>query len=1108
MIDLTQEGNADRRYNRLFSPARAAGAPKGKEAEAAKLWEIESTASPYFRRWFGNSKVVDADGQPKVVYHGRLSQFEAFDNAKTNPESDVGPAHYFSDERVDSEANYASLYGPDWKVKLEARADELVFDAPEEIRGDMDAQYAWAKKKAIEELVGTEQPEGNVIETYLKIEKPVVVSDDPKTSTRWDMTDKTGLALWNAVLKASRKLGLQGTRVWDGVTAPLHRPNRTKGRDDFGIGLENGEDVTAQQLLNRLAHTDDVYDVDGGPGRVFQEIMRELGHDGVIIESAGTRYAGMEYTDGATHYAVFEPEQVKSSDNRGTFNPKDPRFRFSPEREQNRVPRRGFGGVRAARDTGGPVKPAIEWPEEVTDADRKASLKEFQAKRKQATPAGDAGLQMDKSGADGFSKAWILPDGTPQLLGGKWHHEWVQENADQFGLTERDSKPGDEGLREALVRKGGVRVNLSSSGAFTIEARKADWNRQKDAVRDLIEANLSRIGTLQVHLLNDKASRAVDADSVALFNMRSAPEKLAAIPFIDGVDKVDAGAAAAVEGRDPSPYRQAQAFPDAPVFSPRRLTHVDLPTELEKARKGEIEGQSFNPDGSIWNPRNRRVDMVTLASVNLPQSQLTKESVLRALGKNSELLGQKGIVLGFGKLGSKRLRNPEGVYEPAWSVDLNSAVPQSLRENTVAFAKANGQREIWDAKTGEAIPTGGSGDTVLSDPRDLLKAHSLLQNGEAAEVSDIPILREREELVSGDQGGFGFMAELEVRDPRHPNNMTRSEVSKAYPEVYLPPNRAQKVDIAGFDESPLYKAAKNEAEAVKQLGEKLVAEYKAKESIPEVQDGAKWYSRFVPLLKKHFGEHSGLMAELLAATSPRNNPTVNFDYAVQALWKYQDGHYDSLIEKYLEGVRGLEDGSTQAIYEADLAAGQVANPAATPGPATYMGHLIEKYNLKPTKANDKLFGATSDAVMQVLARTWLTHNRGPKVSNFVQNLLGVGHRATVDVWAGRTIRRMSHEGYVDKWRVLPANDAGISDRNFDLGQQAFDYAANKLGIEADALQGALWFAEKKHWADKGWQRLNLGDYATELKKLPELRRKYEGGEDPARPNLGLTIVPR
>ena len=43
----------------------------------------KASESPEFKRWFGDSKVVDADGKPLVVYHGTASDIEVFDPEKT-----------------------------------------------------------------------------------------------------------------------------------------------------------------------------------------------------------------------------------------------------------------------------------------------------------------------------------------------------------------------------------------------------------------------------------------------------------------------------------------------------------------------------------------------------------------------------------------------------------------------------------------------------------------------------------------------------------------------------------------------------------------------------------------------------------------------------------------------------------------------------------------------------------------------------------------------------------------------------------------------------------------------------------------------------------------
>jgi hypothetical protein len=71
--------------DKLFMPASEAGAGKGKVAEAAKLWNEKGTDSPYFKKWFGKSKVVDENGEPLVVYHGGAKGITIFDTMRKLP---------------------------------------------------------------------------------------------------------------------------------------------------------------------------------------------------------------------------------------------------------------------------------------------------------------------------------------------------------------------------------------------------------------------------------------------------------------------------------------------------------------------------------------------------------------------------------------------------------------------------------------------------------------------------------------------------------------------------------------------------------------------------------------------------------------------------------------------------------------------------------------------------------------------------------------------------------------------------------------------------------------------------------------------------------------
>jgi len=65
---------------------------QGREAMAYS--KINQTDTPEFKKWFGNSKVVDADGKPLVVYHGTNADFSVF---KTTRSGEFGPAIYLTD---------------------------------------------------------------------------------------------------------------------------------------------------------------------------------------------------------------------------------------------------------------------------------------------------------------------------------------------------------------------------------------------------------------------------------------------------------------------------------------------------------------------------------------------------------------------------------------------------------------------------------------------------------------------------------------------------------------------------------------------------------------------------------------------------------------------------------------------------------------------------------------------------------------------------------------------------------------------------------------------------------------------------------------------------
>lgn len=74
-----------------------------------------------FYKWFGDSKVVDEEGKPLVVYHGTTEQFDTFDRTKSRANMEI-QGNFFSPYGID-----ASGYGDNLRafyIKLENPASE------------------------------------------------------------------------------------------------------------------------------------------------------------------------------------------------------------------------------------------------------------------------------------------------------------------------------------------------------------------------------------------------------------------------------------------------------------------------------------------------------------------------------------------------------------------------------------------------------------------------------------------------------------------------------------------------------------------------------------------------------------------------------------------------------------------------------------------------------------------------------------------------------------------------------------------------------------------------------------------------------------------------
>lgn len=137
-----------------FQSIETAGAENNQTAVARKEWETKGTESRFFKKWFGDSKVVDENGEPLVVYHRTNNEFEVFNNERVSASNLFGKGFYFSEK--DSNASkrdygnirkdvYLSIQNPlqdntiikrkDVEPYLDAKDIDILFKGKDEVIG-------------------------------------------------------------------------------------------------------------------------------------------------------------------------------------------------------------------------------------------------------------------------------------------------------------------------------------------------------------------------------------------------------------------------------------------------------------------------------------------------------------------------------------------------------------------------------------------------------------------------------------------------------------------------------------------------------------------------------------------------------------------------------------------------------------------------------------------------------------------------------------------------------------------------------------------------------------------------------------------------------------
>ena len=306
--------------------------PLSQRAEPDVLHQMgggKQTDTPEFKRWFGDSKVVDKKGKPQIVYHGTPNvRFDTFNLPKDDLDNGhnsllYGPGHYFTDNENIAQG-YADTNGVKYHIDTSRINDKDLYSSVDSYlnkRKQIEsstrglAYYKMLNKTldllrdnqdlgGIRKYVESGTPSGRAIaktlgltverkdpagihQVFLSLKKPFDISSSHSTN---DV---------NHINEIAKKHGFQKT--------PSAEKN-VKGSDYYtqllSGGIKNGERGI------RAANKTDV-----------NKVLEAAGYDGIKHDGGGLWQTHTNHNV----YIAFHPEQIKSAiGNRGTFDPADP----------------------------------------------------------------------------------------------------------------------------------------------------------------------------------------------------------------------------------------------------------------------------------------------------------------------------------------------------------------------------------------------------------------------------------------------------------------------------------------------------------------------------------------------------------------------------------------------------------------------------------------------------------------------------------------------------------------------------------------------------------------------------------------------------------------
>ena len=200
-------------------------APNGKETNLTEdQWLAVRTAA--FKNWFGDwekdpqnaSKVVDENGEPRVVYHGSHQWFTSFNDGKQRQQSGAPAGTIFANDNREIAVSFADYYG--------GHADEVILDPNDERH----PRYSWGIYR-----------EGGIYDLFMNVRNPLVVDFEGRL---WLDSSKGGDI--NALCSKAKESGHDGVIALNIVDVGLNDQENVPASTDY-VAFESVQVKSATQ---------------------------------------------------------------------------------------------------------------------------------------------------------------------------------------------------------------------------------------------------------------------------------------------------------------------------------------------------------------------------------------------------------------------------------------------------------------------------------------------------------------------------------------------------------------------------------------------------------------------------------------------------------------------------------------------------------------------------------------------------------------------------------------------------------------------------------------------------------------------------------------------